>query len=438
MFKPVASVPQVGRWGHGIVIACLLFIAWATLRPEPGQMTTSHFCVICGDFGTEDAVLNIALFLPLGLGLALCGLRVATVILIGFALSTCIELTQLFFIPGRDATIGDVVMNTGGTALGALLVLSWPTWRFPSHRIARMLLVAGSMAWLAVQSLASFAFTISLPESRYYGQLARKLGQLELFEGRIDSVRVGTLPIGNTLLPATSQIRSALNRGEELVAVVRPTAPTVGIAPIVRIADENEQQILLLAQQGDAALFAVRTGASALRVRPPTFELPHAFPVNDQSPAGAGDAIAVSGRYTGRAARLATTGYVTATADFSARAAMAWMTLLPLTWSVRGSAAEILLSMMWTAALLIPIGYWAALYLRTSATPSAWQTTRVVASLAMLLIIGLVLIPFATSTGSASPLDFTAAILGLLAGSFIAYLLRLPRPISSHEAKASP
>ncbi len=105
-------------------MACAVILA-ATLTPMPHQAAqvalTGPFCLACGDGGGADFILNIALFLPLGAALAAAGFRVRTVVLLGLALSTGVELLQFSVIPGRDATIGDVVANTTGTTLGWVL-----------------------------------------------------------------------------------------------------------------------------------------------------------------------------------------------------------------------------------------------------------------------------------------------------------------------------
>jgi glycopeptide antibiotics resistance protein len=65
---------------------------------------------------------NVVLFLPLGwLAIALTRLRWWQVTLAGFLLSTGIELGQAWLRPERVAAVSDVVANTSGAAVGALL-----------------------------------------------------------------------------------------------------------------------------------------------------------------------------------------------------------------------------------------------------------------------------------------------------------------------------
>jgi glycopeptide antibiotics resistance protein len=66
---------------------------------------------------------NIALFIPFGF-FASCyssTLRPKTIVIVGFLLSLCIEIVQLFFVPFRSFDIDDILLNTFGTAIGVLL-----------------------------------------------------------------------------------------------------------------------------------------------------------------------------------------------------------------------------------------------------------------------------------------------------------------------------
>ena len=70
---------------------------------------------------------NVVLFVPLGLLLALLfGARWWwCAILLCVALSSAIELSQLAFLPERLASLGDVIANSSGGVIGALLALPW-------------------------------------------------------------------------------------------------------------------------------------------------------------------------------------------------------------------------------------------------------------------------------------------------------------------------
>ncbi|PPF29186.1 VanZ family protein [Rathayibacter tritici] len=74
------------------------------------------------DYAFLEASANIALFVPLGLLLAL-NLRPRSAwiaVVVGALVSSLIETGQLLFLSSRFASLQDVVMNTSGALLGAL------------------------------------------------------------------------------------------------------------------------------------------------------------------------------------------------------------------------------------------------------------------------------------------------------------------------------
>ncbi|NIP92495.1 MAG: hypothetical protein GWO24_03100 [Akkermansiaceae bacterium] len=80
-----------------------------------------------------DVVVNLLGFVPFGLLLAALLGRITTTgraftlsVVIGMALSFGIEFLQSW-IPTRSSSLVDLVLNTTGTALGALLLLVF-TW----------------------------------------------------------------------------------------------------------------------------------------------------------------------------------------------------------------------------------------------------------------------------------------------------------------------
>ena len=128
------------------VVLALVVIARATLWPQAGAGASAHLglCLVCGSRGSADFLLNIALFMPLGAALARQGRPAARVAWYAALLSTAIELSQ-FFIPGRDPSVGDVLANTSGAVLGALVVLRARTWLLPAAPAASRLCRAATL-----------------------------------------------------------------------------------------------------------------------------------------------------------------------------------------------------------------------------------------------------------------------------------------------------
>src|SRR5436309_3181847 len=130
--------------------AALLPILLATLWPFPGQEPEGFIsCIACGAHATSDVLLNILLFAPLGAALALQPRSVTRCALTAALLSAAIELTQLY-IPGRDSSLGDVLANTLGGTLGALLTRIAVLWLLPAPARAARLSRTAAFAAAAV------------------------------------------------------------------------------------------------------------------------------------------------------------------------------------------------------------------------------------------------------------------------------------------------
>src|SRR5882724_7729315 len=164
------------RWALALTAAGLIFVAAETLVPHPENAAlvarTPIWCLACGDLGLLDVLLNVLLFIPLGAGLRLLGRSWRQVTLLGAALSFAIETAQYFAISGRDASLGDLLTNTAGAALGALLAASWRVWLVPTPRSARLLSLAAALIWLSQVAVTGAAVRPALPPTVYWGQRA--------------------------------------------------------------------------------------------------------------------------------------------------------------------------------------------------------------------------------------------------------------------------
>ncbi|MCP4538429.1 MAG: VanZ family protein [Chloroflexi bacterium] len=119
----------------GVIAAWLL---WMTLRPNPTVAANlAPLIEPAADRGIPPRVLislagNIVVFVPLGAALALAldglstGRRFLMATLIGAGFSLSIELLQIT-LPSRVTAVDDLLLNTVGTAIGALVSLSMST-----------------------------------------------------------------------------------------------------------------------------------------------------------------------------------------------------------------------------------------------------------------------------------------------------------------------
>lgn len=419
----VALTPHLRRVGRVLAIASLVAILCATLFPDSGQPVNSHLCLVCGPRGGVDAILNILLFMPLGVGLALSGLTWNRAVIAACVLSLTVETTQFFFIPGRDATLGDVLTNTIGGALGFAIARRAGIWLRPSPRAATIMSLGWCVFWLAIQAISSFSFAPSVPNSGYYGQIARQLGGFALFRGKVIDPKIGDVAITDKRFNDIDSVGHRLLDGAKVALTAVPAGRTNDIAPIVRVADDEQQEIVLLAQDDDAFLFGVRTGSAVFRLRSAIFAMPRVFTDGaGQTNAFASEPLALSASYDGARAQLtARTGSVSRHQTLAISSALGWTLVLPFQWYIENTRTELVVSWIWMACLTLPFGYWCA-HAAQVTDPPRRLLIAVLCFLAgvAILIAGFVRVRYAIGLPAAPLRDWIAAVSGGVAGGALA------------------
>jgi VanZ family protein len=253
-----------------VATALLVFILFLTLSPQPASEGNDHGgCFWCGHFALADAILNLLLFLPIGFLLALRhrGSPVRTWASLT-ALAVAIELAQLF-LPGRFATLSDVLMNSSGAAIGIGLARLWK--RGPTLRIAesgRLTILAGAAA-ACVTLGSTLLLQASLPESMWFGQWTPDLGHYEQYDGEVLEARIGEVPIPSRRLDDSPAVRTRLQHGDPLVISFVAGPLPLGVAPVFSIYDGMEREILVLGVRDQDLVFRLRRRASDWRFRSP-------------------------------------------------------------------------------------------------------------------------------------------------------------------------
>jgi hypothetical protein len=150
------------------MLVSLVVILAATLTPQAfaASGVQEHWCLTCSGESVADAIANLLLFVPLGLATGLLMARrsstVLRVVVIGFGISSAIEVIQfLGLIQGRYASLLDVAFNSTGALLGGVLALAAPTLLHPSERGARRLF----MGWAVALHVLLFASAWALGRS---------------------------------------------------------------------------------------------------------------------------------------------------------------------------------------------------------------------------------------------------------------------------------
>jgi hypothetical protein len=327
------------------VIATIALVAAATLLSGESTVSTPSSCLICGDRGVADALLNVTLFAPFGAALAFARVRPWRIVLAGFALSVLVELLQLY-IPGRDPSYGDLLFNTAGAGMGAAIPFLLSRWRL----VARAQTGAWAAGWAAFACLvitgSALLLQPSLPRLIYYGQWTPEFGNSERYLGRVTSAKIGDLRVRNIAIRRSDELRTRLLAGDLLrIAVIAGPRPQWN-SPVFNIYDDRRHEVLSITAQGSDLLLRYRMKASRLRLDQPSFLLRDALANVGASAPWSVDLRLIDGGICARteSASGCPLGFTVS---------RGWSVLLHTTFP-RG--VERLLDLLWLAALFLPAG----------------------------------------------------------------------------------
>ncbi|HEU4699653.1 MAG TPA: VanZ family protein [Gemmatimonadales bacterium] len=358
---PDVPGPRRRLAGRALVVLCLLAIAAATLTPEPelagAVSSTPPWCLLCGDTGLVDALLNVVLFVPYGIALRAAGQswrRIA----IAVALTTLsIELLQMKVIAGRDASLGDLLTNFAGGLLGAWLAAQWRRLLAPDPRLAGRLALGGALAWLALTTLTGWLEEREVPAAHAALFFARELPAHDRFGGRVLGAEINGWPVDSGSVASAQALALGEDSARFGIALVsgRPPARPAPVAELLG-GWPHATSYLALEQRGRDAVFRWRMRIERLRLRSPALRLPRAFPPV------AGDTLLLTGAY--RDERLWLT-VQPAGAPAQARSiavplspSWSWAIVLPFEYDF--GPEVYVLTALWLAGLLFLPGYWAA------------------------------------------------------------------------------
>jgi len=354
------------NFGYVLIVAGTAFIALLTLIPDPGgareAAATPLYCVVCGSLGGVDVLLNLMLFVPLGIGLGLAGFSWRRALVVAGLLSFSIELLQLTVIAGRDASLGDIITNTTGGAFGALAGPHWRRVLLPARRSARRLALAYATLLCGIWLVTAWSLGLRLPTSApWYGQWAPDLGNYKPFLGRVLGLKAGEMPLPPGRAPDQERLRDAVAARPTMAfkAVLGPMPAR--LAPVGAIHDEWQRQVILIGQDRNDLAFRVSLKGSGLKLRVPTVNLRNGMAGQP------GDTVYASGGLRDGAFELESqVGTTHRSRRLPLTASWGWSLVLP--WdSVLGEEARGLTA-LWIVGLLALLAHWSFLAGRAATT----------------------------------------------------------------------
>lgn len=375
----------------GVVIATILVL---TLYPSADQdLAPFEQCLICGTRGASDAILNVVLFVPFGIALAINGFGLARSAAAAFAFSLAIEVTQLW-VPGRDPSFGDLTFNTLGGSAGAFLVGSRSAWLAPARTTAARFSLAAASAVVLVVIATGFLLGPHLPHSLYYGQWTPVLGHFHPYDGRVLDARIGEVRVPPGAFLARRELHNRLSAGAPVRVQGIAGSPTPRLASIFSIYDDDSVEILVVGRDGDDLVYREGVRAAAFRLHVPARRASGSF-----TGVRKGEPVTLKVEKEGTTVCLSVDERRECGVG---RTAAAGRRLLydRESWSEEARTG---LDSLWLALLLLPVGFWARM--------------RGESYLGMVLVGGaLFALPAAVGLLVPGPLELFGAAVGLLVG----------------------
>lgn len=378
---------------HLVTAAYVLALLLGTLWPLPSTGAESFSaCLLCGRYGVADALLNLLLFLPLGMLAARCPRRRAALASL-VLLSLGIELTQTL-VPGRDPSAGDLLFNTCGALAGAALVLLWRRALALSAHSRPVAALLSTGAAMLVVWLSGWTLQPSIPAGPFWVEWQTTREDLAAYPGTIAAAGTGRVlvPPGPALrMPA---LRAELERGLYATAFVVPGAPSEALAPVFALYDTTDAMVVLLGAEGRDLVFRIQRRAHALRLHSPGVRLPDALP------GATADTLLLAVRRDPSGHGLCMRAGTVQRCGIGFSAGSGWR----LVHAGFGTPAlDRLLGVLWLALLALPAGYLA-------------RPRTAVALLAVLLWYAFIRVPVDTVLLPISRLDAAGLVAGWGAG----------------------
>ncbi len=300
-----------------------------------------------------DVILNLILFIPLGLGLGLAGWSWRRTAALAAILSCAIEALQFWVVTGRDSSLGDLITNTSGAAMGALLAPHLGALLLPGSELAARLLLGGTATWLGMLGLSAWLQAPGASVGKLTSNWAHHVAKPNPFTGEVRSAALDGIPLPPSGQPVERNlVRGRLERGEADLVLDVVSGPWWGHGWIFQLAAGDRPQ-LSVSQRARAAVLTVPARSLRYKLRAPTLSLPQGFP------ADSGVAVTVDGGRQGPRLWLGTSYSGERRAVLLLLSpAHGWGLIAPFNFAL-GPGVRLVTGLC-IALLVLPLGYWAA------------------------------------------------------------------------------
>jgi hypothetical protein len=400
-----------------LLVATLIAIAVLTLTPTADSGRMSFWCLKCGERPAVDVLLNILLFVPVGVGLGLYGVRFRLAAFFALACTCLVEALQFFVVPGRYASFRDILTNCAGALIGYALGRHWRVLIAPNHGAARTLATMAAILWLATQTFTAWAMGISPPPEPWWAQLQPDHEEYPaIFTDKIVGLSVGSVQIDySDQIPGDEAdgIREQILAGAPFRAVVADVATNRAFAPIAIISAGPVHDVVWWAQDGHDGVFSVTVRGTLIGLRTPSVRIGDAFPKVR------GDTVALTGSYRHGWYELQVANPSGVhRRDLRASPSWGWAFLLPFPLWAFGSTIN-LLTAFYLAAVWCVLGYWNA------RSVSVANVVVPVSRMAVGMLLGLGAAPIVLGLPLAHWSEWLAAIVGGASGWAIAHAIAI-------------
>ncbi len=404
------SRPRVWR---ALAAGALVAILALTLRPNPqaaaAALQTPLLCLVCGERGGTDVILNLLLFMPFAVALRLSGMSWGRTVLACAGISLLVESLQFTIIAGRDASLSDLVTNTLGGAVGAMIAAPVGRAIVPDGDHATRLTVGAAVAWLGMLALSAWLMGPWTPAGSRVSShwAASSEWSNKAFPGTVTAVQSAGFPLPpgpvSDSLARRLLLRLRQGRIELRVDLIsgRLTAQNSRWIYFLRIGSAYAPR---LSQDGGDLLLEVPVRALHFRFSAPTLRLRDGMPVAPGIPvtitiSEVKGFLSMVSSYRGR------------TFTLSVGPTQGWSLVDP--FGLRLGPDVRLLTGVWLGAWLVPLGYW-----------GAWSRHRGAVLLLSIgtVVLGLWLLPALAGFPSVHSSEWFAAGAGLAVGRALAAL----------------